>query len=398
MGFFIIFVDNHLDSILQVGDSLSAGKNRFYPSLPFRGFIMGTTTHPRPRTVRRSTTGFTLIELLVVIAIIAILIGLLLPAVQKVREAAARMSCQNNLKQWGLAQHNYHDVNGRFPPGGLAGSGTNGPALTNWNVNFDWNDNRGSWILYSLPYVEQDAMFKAFGANPEQTYSFQTTPTPGIEAAWNNNNQNIRASRPKFFRCPSDAWNTEWAMCNYVGSLGPQCLAGPCGYEPYQPWCQPENSGVGGGRAGMGYTWSPDHGNTFISSEVRGMYNRLGCKITMASTTDGTSNTILIGEVLPEQHDHFWDGSWKHFNGGASHAGTLPPINYRSDDRNGCGSQNNTISFQNWNISWGFKSNHSQGANFVFVDGSVRMLNQSIDYRTYQLLGCRNDKMPVNIP
>src|SRR6516225_6184614 len=110
--------------------------------------------------------GFTLIELLVVIAIIAVLVGLLLPAVQKVREAANRMKCSNNLKQFGLACHMYHDSLGSFPAGGMASPPN--PSIAgsqNWNI---WGQDKGSWLVRTLPYLEQSNLYnKIPGLTPD---------------------------------------------------------------------------------------------------------------------------------------------------------------------------------------------------------------------------------------
>ncbi len=331
--------------------------------------------------------GFTLIELLVVIAIIAILIGLLLPAVQKVREAAARMTCSNNLHQMALAAHMFHDTKGIFPPGGKSNQFTG-----------NWGDDKGTWLVYSLPYMEQDNVYKLIPQPLEITAANATVNQNPIGQIAPN--AAFYSARPKYFRCPSDAFELTWGLSNYVGSLGPQCLttAGGCnGPDPYQVYCNGNNF-----TPAWGYTASPDHGNDWGNSGIRGMFNRLGAPINLAAVTDGTSNTIMIGESLPAEHDHltnspYWQSgvpiAWCHFNGTGTGASTIVPINFKIrayPNSGGCTSPVITDR-TNWNTSWGFRSNHSGGANFVFADGSVHFLSQSIDHKTYQLLGCRND-------
>jgi prepilin-type N-terminal cleavage/methylation domain-containing protein/prepilin-type processing-associated H-X9-DG protein len=325
--------------------------------------------------------GFTLIELLVVIAIIAVLIGLLLPAIQKVREASYRMKCSNNLKQLGLACHAYHDVNALFPPGGML--------LYTDYVNGNWGADKGSWLIYTLPYMEQSNLFNLI---PQlSVVGVNSMGANGVTGGANPAFVNGPNGRPKlgYLRCPSDDWNINDTRCNYVGSLGPQCAPGPCGYDPYQKYCQPVSAGLGT-KAQWGYDWSPDHGNTKDTSQLRGMFNRLGCEVNIAQVVDGTSTTIMIGESLIGQHDHLQTGGgWWLYNAGAAHCTTIIPINYYSGDTNWCSPAQ---SFDgNWNVSWGFKSRHPGGTNFVFADGSVHFINQTIDHQTYQWLGCRND-------
>jgi prepilin-type N-terminal cleavage/methylation domain-containing protein/prepilin-type processing-associated H-X9-DG protein len=351
-----------------------------------------------------SRLGFTLIELLVVIAIIAILIGLLLPAVQKIREAAARMKCSNNMKQWGLAIHNYEGVFKKLPPGGKGGwSGTNGVSITNDDANpggppQDWSSDRGTWVIYLLPYVEQDAMYKLLPRLDGSVYNPMNKAGLG----------NFLIQFP-ILRCPSDPYLPQGPYCNYVMSIGPQCEPGPCGYDPFYKYCQPITQNLPP-IGGWNYDWSPDHGNTWTADTLRGVGNRLGAYVNFAMVTDGLSNTIFLGESLPQQHDHLTNQPgcdpnnvpclrppWSHFNGGAAHVGTNPTINYVSDQGASWCSPANAYR-GNWNISWGFKSAHSGGANFFMGDGHVQFLSQNIDVHTFQLLGDRNDGIPVNLP
>jgi prepilin-type N-terminal cleavage/methylation domain-containing protein len=219
----------------------------------------------------RTRLGFTLIELLVVIAIIAILIGLLLPAVQKIREAANRMKCSNNMKQLGLALHNYHDVNNALPPGAANDVSPFGQA-----GGPQWGS---SWMVYILPYIEQDNVQKGWSFNNSSGYT-------------NNANLNIVANLTiPIYRCPSSptparmasrgGYNVQLMNVSYTGIAGSAIAA----YAP----------------AGSIYNVGCCNGSGPLATDNGVLY--AGSQNNFASITDGLSNTWIVGE----QSDHLRD-------------------------------------------------------------------------------------------
>ena len=343
----------------------------------------------------RPRRGFTLIELLVVIAIIGVLIALLLPAVQSAREAARRAQCTNNLKQIGLALHNYHDVHNVFAP-------ANANALSN----------RISWRGLILPYIE--------GNNTHNAVNFD------LRFRANDNYHAFTAyfSISDVWLCPSDGerngafrpWlqNTGYGppdpngttglppvdpstglrpplvpVSDYAGSFGDNYVIGPL-QNPQGPWETPWDVTAlppGQRRIGHnGYWGTRRNGGT-----LRGYFDYEGQQAGINNTKDGTSNTILVGEVLPYMMADmsFWDTT-------GQQAGTTVPINFDSN-RIPAGSPDCPVGFGQgtfgcrFHYSYkGFKSEHPGGCNFLFADGSVHFLKETIDLATYCALGSRN--------
>ena len=346
--------------------------------------------------------GFTLVELLVVIAIIGVLVALLLPAVQAAREAARRMQCANNLKQYGLAINTYHDIWNKLPNSNWV----NTPgATTTWNIN--WGYAVPSWQANVLPQMEQQPLYDKINWN-------WATPNNGWDSLVSGPSGVVRARQIQvpYARCPSDASpeSTDWAQASYSGSLGSQATVsanGSCNLFYTNVPMTATSPGIfyqenlSGGNS--------DHGNSWDQSNISGIFNRFGMKgfLNFGAVRDGTSNTIFVGEVIPECHDH--GSGWWNMNGnGMAHASTSCPINIfttcagsqqeaasKGYPYNGLTSMPDCIAKSNWNLSWGFKSRHPQGCQFVFGDGSVHFISQSVNYATYQRLGGRRDGLPI---
>lgn len=299
---------------------------------------------------QRHFRGFTLIELLVVIAIIAVLIALLLPAVQQARESARRTQCKNNMKQLGLALHNYHDMHNQFPPGWIR---RNGGSYNDANYCNTMDANQQApWTVFLLPLIDQAPLFNQF--NMSLPFSDGTNGTQAPNGPL--------VTRIPGFQCPSNPYASQWPIhLDYMGVMG------------------------GGTVADCVTSGQPDR--LFARSGVMFDNSRVG----FAHMIDGSSNVFAVGESR-----YFPDQTGVNYRGWASSpkAGGFPLVNAMAMDQINLLPQSQTPS-SNTKVCRGFSSFHVGGCHFTLGDGSVRFVSENINLATYQQLARRADGLPL---
>jgi prepilin-type N-terminal cleavage/methylation domain-containing protein/prepilin-type processing-associated H-X9-DG protein len=321
---------------------------------------------------RKRRLAFTLIELLVVIAIIAVLIGLLLPAVQKIREAAARMSCTNNLKQIALANMNYENTNGVFLPG----VGKNGCC---------W----GTWMIPILPYIEQDNLFRLytnFGGLDTTGGRYNSTTYAGQPIQ----NNNVVSTRLTSFTCPSDTpqvWSGR-TKHNYVLNAGNTTFYQvqlPLGCTIGRPGCVPFLGAPFSWYANSDLVW--DSTVPWNVPPPRGpdpAQGKMGRPLPISELTDGTSNTMMASEAIQGRGNDLRGFTW--WGGAAGFTTYLGPNSNEPDVVTGGICVPSTApkmpcvepSTPSRARLMGARSNHSGGLNAAMCDGSVRFVQDNI--------------------
>ncbi|MBS0263221.1 MAG: DUF1559 domain-containing protein [Planctomycetes bacterium] len=361
------------------------------------------------QSMRRLKHGFTLIELLVVIAIIAVLVALLLPAVQQAREAARRSTCKNNLKQLGLAAHNYHEQYGQFPLNWYNGQNTTqGDPYNPTYPNGSW-----SWVVAAMPNLDQGALYNQImpymqgaGANGQPpnvgmayTGSISGLPSPRrmaqtvINVLLCPSNAQDKVRNNQVLEPDNGGWNSPWAApaagIDYVGNMG-HIWGGwhDCGNVPDFAAADGRFIRGGAGTPWISERWNNDNPN------INGVFMYRGSR-RISDVTDGSSNTVLFYECM------HWRGPQGNAAGGTSQtldlkacdiSGWASPLAATGAMRNPINNRNVNWYYGNGDVrNWGPSSNHSGGCHVCLCDGSVRFVSETLDNLVRYNIATAND-------